>query len=342
MQTMATLTRFGTPDAIQIQTTNALPSAPAGMVRVRTEASSVTFTDRLIRMGVYPDLKATPPFTLGYDCIGRVDQLGAGVTTWQVGQRVADLTVIGGNARYLIRPADSLIPVPESLDAAAAETMVLTYMSAYQMLHRSAQVQAGQRVLVHGAAGAVGNALLQLATLAQLDVVATGSQASRPLLMRHTPTVLDYRAQDYPQQLRQAAGDGFDVVFDGIGGATTRQSLGLLKPGGMLVFYGMVSALNGVHPEQARGWRSSTAILGSFAQAALLSTLHRRKLTFYSIAALRKQQPEWFRTDLIHLFSLLEQQQIVPLIHARYALPNVAAAHAALDAGVQGRVVLVA
>lgn len=130
MQTMATLTRFGTPAAIQIQTTNALPSAPAGMVRVRTEASSATFTDRLIRMGVYPDLKATPPFTLGYDCIGRVDQLGAGVTTWQVGQRVADLTVIGGNARYLIRPADSLIPVPESLDAAAAETMVLTFMSA--------------------------------------------------------------------------------------------------------------------------------------------------------------------------------------------------------------------
>src|SRR5262249_50348204 len=97
-----------------------------------------------------------PPFVMGYGVIGEIDQLGDSVSGFQIGERVADMTVVGSNASFSTLRADRLTRVPMSLDPAEAATLILSWTTAYQLLHRAARVQAGQRAVVHGAAGAVG------------------------------------------------------------------------------------------------------------------------------------------------------------------------------------------
>jgi NADPH2:quinone reductase len=107
---------------------------------------------------------------MGYDVVGEIDQLGDGVRGFQDGDRVADMTVVGSNAACRTLRADGLARVPAGLDPAEAATLILSWTTAYQLLHRAARVQRGQRVLVHGAAGAVGQALLALGRLAGLEL----------------------------------------------------------------------------------------------------------------------------------------------------------------------------
>src|SRR6476620_924530 len=158
--------RYGGPDGLEV--VNApLPMAGRGEVRVRVLAASVQYTDVLIRRHLYPQtMRRRPPFVLGYDVVGEIDQLGDGVRDFQVGDRVADMTVVGSNADYRTLRADDVARVPVGVDAAEATTLILSWTTAYQLLHRAARVQRGQRVLVHGAAGAVGQALLALGKLA--------------------------------------------------------------------------------------------------------------------------------------------------------------------------------
>jgi NADPH2:quinone reductase len=129
-------------------------------MRVRVLASSVQCTDVLIRRHLYPQtMYRRPPFVMGYDVVGEIDQLGDGMSDLQVGDRVADMTVVGSNAAYRTLRADRLTRVPAGLDAAEAATLILNWTTGYQFLHRTAPVQRSQRVLVHGAAGAVGHAV---------------------------------------------------------------------------------------------------------------------------------------------------------------------------------------
>src|SRR5215468_7220495 len=149
------LSRFGGPDGLEVVDAP-LPAAGRGEVRVRVLASGLEYTDVTIRRHLYPQTAVIrPPFVLGYDVVGEIDQLGAGVTGFRLGDRVADMTVTGSNAAYCTLRADHLARVLPVLDAAEAATLILSWTTAYQLLHRSARVQRGQRVLVQGAAGAV-------------------------------------------------------------------------------------------------------------------------------------------------------------------------------------------
>jgi NADPH:quinone reductase-like Zn-dependent oxidoreductase len=157
-----------------------MPTAGRGEVRVRVLASSLEFTDVVIRRHHYPQtMVRRPPFTLGYDVVGEIDQLGEGVSGFRLGDRVADMTVVGSNAAYRTLRADHLSRVPDGVDAAEAAALILSWTTAYQLLHRAAQVQRGQRVLVQGAAGAVGQALLVLGKEAGLELWGTARGATR-------------------------------------------------------------------------------------------------------------------------------------------------------------------
>src|SRR5689334_10549124 len=134
-----------------------MPTAGRAEVRVRVLAAGLEYTDVLIRRHLYPQTAGRrPPFVMGYDVVGEIDALGDGVSGLKIGDRVADMTVLGSNAAYRTLRADRLTAVPARLDAAEAPTVILSWTTAYQRLHRAAQVQRGQRVLVQGAAGAVG------------------------------------------------------------------------------------------------------------------------------------------------------------------------------------------
>ena len=150
--------RFGGPEELQVVDTP-LPTAGKGEVRVRVLASGMEYTDTLIRRHMYPQTAVIrPPFAIGYDVVGEIDQLGDGVSGLKVGDRVADMTVVGSNAAYRTLRADHLARVPPGVDVAEVAALILSWMTAYQLLHRAARVQRGQHVLVHGAAGAVGPA----------------------------------------------------------------------------------------------------------------------------------------------------------------------------------------
>ena len=297
------------------------------------------FTDMLIRRRLYPALFGEkPPITLGYDLIGVVDELGDDVTNVEIGQRVADLTVTGGNAEYVCRPAEGLVPVPESVDAAEAESIPLSYMTAFQMLTRIADVRPGQRVLIQGATGAVGTALLQLGRLLEVEMVGTASARNQNLIGEYDAWAIDYRIPDYEQQLKAAAGEGFDAVFEGSGSVA---SASLLKKGGVLVSYGFTGPIRkepyGSQPRLLLA--AGRGLLGTFAWSVLPNS---KSWKFYDISGMRKKHPDWFREDVGRLFDWLEKGEIQPIIAKRFSIDEAPQAHAILDeGGTRGRLVLV-
>jgi NADPH2:quinone reductase len=170
---------------------------------MRVHAAGVAFLDLLMREGTYPG-GPKPPFTPGYDLVGEVESTGAGVRGLQVGQRVAALTVYGSYTDWICLPADDLVPVPDGLDAAEAVSLVLNYVTAYQLLHRAARVAPGERILVQGAAGGVGTAILQLGRLAGLEVFGTASAKDLEVVASLGATPIDRRRDDFVAVLRAA------------------------------------------------------------------------------------------------------------------------------------------
>ena len=341
-----TVTGLGGPEVLRVVEDADLPEPGPGEVRVRVEASSAVFTDTLIRRGLYPYLDPASPFTLGYDFVGRVDALGDGVAGLAVGQRVADLPRLGANAEYVVRPAERLVPVPDSVDPAEAESMVLSYMTAHQMLHRVAGAQRGQRVLVQGGAGAVGNALVVLGRRAGLEVVATASAGNLDLLKERGAIAVDYRAPDLAGQLGRVADGGFDAAFDGVGLWSQRLSFRLLsRQDGVLVTYGAVAPARGVRRRSAVTRVAGPLIfLAGSAGASLYNALPGgRSVRSYEISEFREERPDWFAEDLGSLFGLLAAGEIEPAIAGRLPLDEASRAHEMIDGGgVRGRLVLVA
>src|SRR5262245_32216544 len=189
--------RFGGPEELEVVDT-ALPTAGPGEVRVRVLASGLEYTDVVIRRHLYPQTATRqPPFAMGYDVVGEIDQLGEGVTGFQLGDRVADMTVLGSNAAYRTLRARDLSRVPPGVDSAEAAALILSWTTAYQLLHRVAHVQKGQRVLVQGAAGAVGQALLVLGKMASVNMWGTARGEQAALIRELGATPIDYQREDF-------------------------------------------------------------------------------------------------------------------------------------------------
>jgi len=324
------VSRFGDPDGLEVVDA-AVPTAGRGEVRVHVLASSLQYTDVLIRRHMYPQTtRCRPPFVMGYDVVGEIDQVGDGVHGFKVGDRVADMTVIGSNATYRTLHADDLTGVPPDVDPAEAATLILSWMTAYQLLHRAARVLRGQRALVHGAAGAVGQALLVLGKLAGLELWGTARGEHAALVRELGGTPIDYEREDFT---RVVAG-GFDVVFDGVGEDGYRRSFAALKPTGLLLAIGYSA---GVQAQQ----RMRTILL-SIARMYLWRFLPGgKRARFYSINAMRARHPAWFHEDLERLLGLLATHAIRPRVAERISFDEVADAHRRIEAGgLEGKLVL--
>ena len=232
------ISEAGDVDVLQLVDTSPLPEPGPGEVRIRVIAASASFTDIMVRKGIYGGIDAELPYPPGYDLVGVVDKLGAGVNGIKPGQRVADMTIWGAYTEYAIRPAANLVPVPDNLPADEAVVLVLAYVTAYQMLFRVADVRPGQTVLIHGASGAVGTALAQLGRMAGLTMYGTASTAKQEYLKSLGVKPIDYKTEDFVERIRQASDDaGVDVVFDAISVDNFARSYSVLNPGGLLVEY---------------------------------------------------------------------------------------------------------
>ena len=304
------------PDGLIIRQ-RPVPSPEKGQALVQMLATGVSFAEQGMRRNRYPG-QPKFPFVLGYDLVGTVTAVGPGVADTLIGQRVAAVTKTGAWSTYALIDARDLVPVPESVDAAEAETLVVNGITAWQMLHRKAHARPGQTILVHGANGGVGNTLLQLARHAGIRVIATASPRHHDRLREMDANPIDYNDPDLPDHVRNLAPHGVDAVFDHLGGSSFKRSFELLAPGGTLVAYGLATQLR----EQSNMLVTFTRLYARLAFWSLLP--NRRRALFYNFWGGKHVRPTTFRqhlaTDLTYVLNLLADGHITPHVAARIPL----------------------
>jgi NADPH:quinone reductase-like Zn-dependent oxidoreductase len=333
------ISRFGGPEVLQVAVESAIPEPGPGEVRIKVLAAGTGFTDTMIRRGRYPDFKGPLPFTPGYEIVGVVEKAGAGVVAPREGEMVADLCVVGGYAQYAIRPSRFLVTVPDSINPAEAVCIPLAYLTAFQMLTRCRKLPSGASLLVIGASGTVGTALLDLARHLGFKAIGTCSAANLAVIERFGAAAIDYRAGDFVTSVRHLTpgGAGVDIAFDAIGGAHFGRSFACLAPGGLLVGYGSQT--------MAVGRESLIAAGLGLARLKLWSTLSflfgGRSAVFYSITTRRSTHPEEFKADMATLFEQLRAGKIRPVVIERLPLAAASEVHARIDrGGFGGKIVL--
>jgi NADPH:quinone reductase-like Zn-dependent oxidoreductase len=332
--------RYGGPEVLKVVEEDD-PRPGVGEVRVKVLAAGVSFTDAQLRAGTYFGVPK-PPFTPGYELVGVVEELGPGCSRLRTGDRVAALTVWGAYAERVCVPEANAVEVPEGLDAAEVVSLVLPYMTAYQLLHRTAMVRSGETLLVHGAAGRVGTAVLELGALAGLRLFGTASARERGLVERLGAVAIDYRNEDFVARVRELTEDGVDVVLDGLGGALSLRSFRVLRRGGRLVIFGHYSTL--AHGRKSwRGWVEWYAATACVAVWDLFSP--RRHVLAYRIQTLHPRgprDPKAYREDLLRLLELLRERKIHPVVAQRLPLSAARQAHELLEQSASvGKLVLV-
>jgi NADPH:quinone reductase len=321
------LTKSGGPDALQIVELPVEAPGP-GQLRVRVRVAGVGSTDLVILAGKYrfaPKIPLVP----GYEIAGVVDAIGTTVTGFQLGERVAALTVYGGFAEILVREAEHFLPIPDGVSDRDAAAVILNYVTAWQMIYRVANVKPGQTALVTGAAGGVGTAALQLLRLAGVKTYGTASAPKHETLRSLGATPIDYRAGSIDRLTRTLEPQGVDYVFDAVGGANIGPCIGALRRGGTLVAFGFMGA------------STKLSQLAMFANIFLGARLRGRHGKFYGITLLYQKDPKLLHEDLPKIFSLLAEGKIDPLVTRTFPLLEARKALEFLASGsVEGKIVL--
>jgi NADPH:quinone reductase len=342
--------RYGGPEVLRI-VEEAVPRPGPGEVLVRVLAAGVSFTDAQLRAGTYIAGAPKPPFTPGYELVGVVEVVGPGCTRLRKGDRIGALTVWGADAERVCVPEAGAVDVPDDLDPGEVLSLLFPYMTSYQVLHRTAKVKPGETVLVHGAAGRVGIAALELGALAGLRLYGTCSARDRDKVEALGAVAIDYRNEDFLRRVRQEAG-GVDVVVDSLGGPISLRSFRALRPGGRLVVFGRYSTLSDGHKDWPAVFKWWTAIVATWVWAQLSP---RRKVYPYHVqkwrdrAAMRPgsvggepMDAEEFREDFNTMIELLREGKIHPVVAERLPLTEARRAHELLQSTAsKGKLVLV-
>lgn len=306
----------------------ALEPPQRGELRIRVRASGVGATDITKRTSYYPYAPKFP-FVEGYEVVGDVDAIGEGVHGFTVGQRVCALTVYGAWAEYLTRGADHFVPVPDGLDDAEVLALILNYVTAYQMIHRTAAMKPGQTALVTGANGGVGTALLELLRVHGVCAFGLVSKKHFDLVRTLGGEPVEARARPIDVAVHEVLPGGVDVTFDGLGGSMTRECVRATRKGGLVVGYGFV-ATGGI-----------ASVFRGIAALFLGSRFSGRRGAFYGITKIYRKDKRSFKEDLPKLFDLLAAHKIEPRIAARLPLLAGREGEQLLEAGgVAGKIVL--
>ncbi len=238
-------TRNGPPEVLRVEE-RPEPEPGEGEVRIAVHACGLNFAEIQARMGLYPDAPK-PPSVLGYEVAGVIDRAGSGVDQALVGQRVMAGTRFGGFAEYAVTNVKNVIAMPEAMGFVEAAAVPVVYATAYMAVARLGNVQARERILVHGAAGGVGIAAVQIARHRGAEVLGTASPGKHDAIRAQgVAHAIDYRHESVPDRVRAITnGKGVDVILDPRGGAAFKESYRLLRVGGRLVIYGANALVGG-------------------------------------------------------------------------------------------------
>jgi NADPH:quinone reductase-like Zn-dependent oxidoreductase len=323
--------RAGGPEVLQL-VEEQMPEPGPGEVRVKVLAAGVAFGDLLWMSGVVPG-SPKPPFSPGYDLVGVVDKLGVGVNVVAVGQRVAALVRTGGYAEYSCWSQELLTPLSDDLDPTQQICLTLNYVTAYALINRIGKITSGQRILMHGAGGGMGTAMLDLSRMVGIKAFGTASQSKHELVESLGGIPIDYKRDNFVEVVNREG--GVDLVVDHVGGNHLARSFRCLKPGGTLV-----------------STSSYTAALG---QAGMLETVfgllrlqfwnlwpNQRSALLFDVVPFYKQNPGKYSPDLLELQDYLAQGKLNPVIDAIYPLEEgIQALEHLHDGKAKGKVVLV-
>ena len=307
-----------------------MPEPGRGEVRVKVRATGVGATDIAMRRGFYPYAPRTP-FVPGYESVGIVDAVGAGVTALKEGDRVCALLVHGGYATHVVRGAEHWAKVPGGLDDVQAVALILNYVTAYQMIRRVARLHAGQRALVNAANGGVGQALLDLLRAYGISAIGAAARARHDIVSSYGTIPIEGRLAPLSAGVHAVREEGVDAAFDGVGGDHAGECVASTRRGGITVWYGFTGA---------HGFLAvARTALSVFAGAPLRA----RRGAFYGITMQYRKNPQPFFEDLPKLFDLLARGKISPRIAGTLPLLDARKANERLEAGgIEGKLVLVA
>jgi NADPH:quinone reductase-like Zn-dependent oxidoreductase len=311
------------------------PNTPQeGEIAIKGEASGVLLADVLWQLGITP-IGPKPPFIPGYDLVGIVDEIGSGVSDFEQGQRVAAMIQYGGYTEYAVLPAEKVVRIPEGVDPKLAAAATTSYLTAHMLIHTEGKLKASDVLLVHGAGGGTGSALVEVAKLAGLRVYGTASTEKCELVEKKGGTPIDYKSQDFLEILKNVEPNGVDFVVDPIGGDVTTRSLKLLKPGGSLVSTGMIQSLS--------GGTNRFAIMLGMLRLPLWSLTHPGKKAYlWDVVSAAEKDLQQYRKDLSAIFNLLKEGKIQPEIGEEMPMVDAPKAQQMLlDYQVQGKIVLV-
>lgn len=315
----------GGPEVLRVEDAE-IPTPGPDEIVIKAEAIGVNYIETQLRRGRAPFPSPLPGVPHG-DVVGRVWTVGAGVTTLRPGDRVVAWIVSAAYADYVVAGVDRAMPIPDSFDAAAATALASTAQVAYNVL-RVGRLAAGETVLVHAAAGAIGHLAVQLAKILGAGTVigTVGSSAKREfVLAQGADAAVDYHLDNWTDEVRAATGGaGVDVVLDSVEGAVFQPSIELLRPFGRLVYYGFAGATNG---------------LAQLSMADLFGIKYVVGSAFDAWLAADPDGAARARTELVEH---LRTGRLRPAVHARLPLTEAAKAQQIIeDRGQLGRVVLV-
>lgn len=328
------LTKKGGPEVLERVKLPLVDPKP-GEVRVRVLACGVGYTDVIMRRGYYPYAPKIP-FVPGYEIVGEVDAVGAGVTSLSRGDRVAGLLVHGGYGEYVVRGAAEFIRVPTGLDSVEVVASILNHVTALQMIERVAKPATGDIVLVTGANGGVGQALLELLRDKGVRAIGAASARHHDLVRALGAEPIESRGATLEAGVRALHPDGVDAAFDGLGGRYFGDAVRATRRGGIAVSYGFTATME-------NGSASLGGVLRTYAWIYLGARMRGRRAEFFGITALYRKDPAPFREDLPRIFRMLEERRIRPAIAERLPLLDARRANEVIErGGVTGKIVLVA
>ena len=322
------LTRTGGPEMFEVLE-RPDPAVGAGEVRIAVHAAGLNFADTMARVGLYP-AAPKPPCVLGYEVAGEVEALGEGVSGLTVGQRVMAGTQFGGQAELAVAQARDVMPMPEHLSFEEGAAFCVNYGTAYAALMIMGGLREGNRVLIHAAAGGVGIAATQVASIVGAEIFGTASAAKHDAIKAQgVDHPIDYRNQDFKAEIRRMTnGEGVDVILDPMGPTSFRKDYRILRPGGRLIMCGLSEAMS----ENGRDMRATLRSLLRM-PTSTMPWWNAGRLLNQNRGVFGLNLLSWWRREggmdriTAPLLSDLNRKQLMPVVARSYPFEQAADAH---------------